>query len=351
MRITLWPRLWKVPHNKLPLTDSESESQTFTLCTVKKKTASANYIFRETPCLLGIHTRKLSFFLFFLEWSTAAEIRSTEERLLFNLTTQPGLCAPRGDDPYKSVSVYAEAAMIPLLGKFSLKAHVEGSQSKADSGGGGENELTLSLPNLFFGLSCGLWHSGTLQLHSLSLSIWKCSLWIRTANLSSCLRVDVSQSILKSVPRLSLSLSLFISCDARNTHQGAVVQESRGEVAVEAERQDVSFPAANSHFVLWQGWDSSEKTVVCYYSDDLNPQEKEAVTSSEPEAQSQVRSLKWALCHSGVISEWKRGIITVQPGHAGVMNFELFTLQILHGEMGAEQQVRFIFRGNETGVN
>lgn len=90
-----------------------------------------------------------------------------------------------------------------------------------------------------------------------------------------------------------LSLSLFISCDARNTHQGAVVQESRGEVAVEAERQDVSFPAANSHFVLWQGWDSSEKTVVCYYSDDLNPQEKEAVTSSEPEAQSQVRSLKW----------------------------------------------------------
>lgn len=30
------------------------------------------------------------------------------------------------------------------------------------------------------------------------------------------------------------------------------------------------------------------------------------------------------------------------------MNFELFALQILHGEMGAEQQVRFIFRGNET---
>lgn len=67
--------------------------------------------------------------------------------------------------------------MILLLGKFSLKAHVEGSQSKADSrGGGGGNELTLSLPNLFFGLSCGLWHSGTLQLHSLPLSIWKRSL-------------------------------------------------------------------------------------------------------------------------------------------------------------------------------
>lgn len=271
---------------------SESESQTLTLCTVKKKTASANYIFRETPCLLGIHTRKLSFFLFFLEWSTAAEIRSTEERLLFNLTTQPGLCAPRGDDPYKSVSVYAEAAMILLLRKILFEGTCWGLTEQARFEGG-KNELTLSLPNLFFGLSCGLWHSGTLQLHSLPLSIWKRSLWIRTANLSSCLRVDVSQSILKSVPRLSLSLSLFISCDAGNTHQGAVVQESRGEVAVEAERQDVSFPAANSHFVLWQGWDSSEKTVVCYYSDDLNPQEKEAVTSSEPEAQSQVRSLKW----------------------------------------------------------
>lgn len=350
MRITLWPRLWKVPHNKLPLTDSESESQTLTLCTVKKKTASANYIFRETPCLLGIHTRKLSFFLFFLEWSTAAEIRSTEERLLFNLTTQPGLCAPRGDDPYKSVSVYAEAAMILLLRKILFEGTCWGLTEQARFEGG-KNELTLSLPNLFFGLSCGLWHSGTLQLHSLSLS--------RSGSVhfefgrpicpAVCEWMWANQYWNLSPP--SLSLSFFISCDARNTHQGAVVQESRGEVAVEAERQDVSFPAANSHFVLWQGWDSSEKTVVCYYSDDLNPQEKEAVTSSEPEAQSQVRSLKWALCHSGVISEWKRGIITVQPGHAGVMNFELFTLQILHGEVGAEQQVRFIFRGNETGVN
>lgn len=317
----------------------------------KKKTASANYIFRETPCLLGIHTRKLSFFLFFLEWSTAAEIRSTEERLLFNLTTQPGLCAPRGDDPYKSVSVYAEAAMIPLLGKFSLKAHVEGSQSKPDSRGGKMSwHCHCQIYFLVSAVGCG-----TVGLYSFTLSP-SLDLEAFTLNLDGQF-VQLSASGCEPInteicpPRLSLSLSLFISCDARNTHQGAVVQESRGEVAVEAERQDVSFPAANSHFVLWQGWDSSEKTVVCYYSDDLNPQEKEAVTSSEPEAQSQVRSLKWALCHSGVISEWKRGIITVQPGHAGVMNFELFTLQILHGEMGAEQQVRFIFRGNETGVN
>lgn len=231
------------------------------------------------------------------------------------------------------------------LWRHMLRAH------RASQIRGGEWADTVTAKSIFWSQLWVVAQWDSTASLSLPLSIWKRSLWIRTANLSSCLRVDVSQSILKSVPRLSLSLSLFISCDARNTHQGAVVQESRGEVAVEAERQDVSFPAANSHFVLWQGWDSSEKTVVCYYSDDLNPQEKEAVTSSEPEAQSQVRSLKWALCHSGVISEWKRGIITVQPGHAGVMNFELFTLQILHGEMGAEQQVRFIFRGNETGVN
>lgn len=261
-----------------------------------KKKLPQQIIYSGKPHVCLVFTQEnYLFFLFFLEWSTAAEIRSTEERLLFNLTTQPGLCAPRGDDPYKSVSVYAEAAMILLLRKILFEGTCWGLTEQARFEGG-KNELTLSLPNLFFGLSCGLWHSGTLQLHSLPLSIWKRSLWIRTANLSSCLRVDVSQSILKSVPRLSLSLSLFISCDARNTHQGAVVQESRGEVAVEAERQDVSFPAANSHFVLWQGWDSSEKTVVCYYSDDLNPQEKEAVTSSEPEAQSQVRSLKVGHC-------------------------------------------------------
>lgn len=291
MRITLWPRLWKVPHDKLPLSVNLNPKLLHYVQLKKKLPQQIIYSGKPHVCLVFTQENYL-FFLFFLEWSTAAEIRSTEERLLFNLTTQPGLCAPRGDDPYKSVSVYAEAAMILLLRKILFEGTCWGLTEQARFEGG-KNELTLSLPNLFFGLSCGLWHSGTLQLHSLPLSIWKRSLWIRTANLSSCLRVDVSQSILKSVPRLSLSLSLFISCDARNTHQGAVVQESRGEVAVEAERQDVSFPAANSHFVLWQGWDSSEKTVVCYYSDDLNPQEKEAVTSSEPEAQSQVRSLKW----------------------------------------------------------
>lgn len=315
-----------------------------------KKKLPQQIIYSGKPHVCLVFTQEnYLFFLFFLEWSTAAEIRSTEERLLFNLTTQPGLCAPRGDDPYKSVSVYAEAAMIPLLGKFSLKAHVEGSQSKPDSRGGKMSwHCHCQIYFLVSAVGCG-----TVGLYSFTLSLSRSGSvhfeFGRPICPAVCEWMWANQYWNLSPP--SLSLSFFISCDARNTHQGAVVQESRGEVAVEAERQDVSFPAANSHFVLWQGWDSSEKTVVCYYSDDLNPQEKEAVTSSEPEAQSQVRSLKWALCHSGVISEWKRGIITVQPGHAGVMNFELFTLQILHGEMGAEQQVRFIFRGNETGVN
>lgn len=115
--------------------------------------------------------------------------------------------------------------------------------------------------------------------------LWVVAQWDSTASLSPSLDLEAftlnsdGQFVQLSASRCEpinteicpprLSLSLFISCDARNTHQGAVVQESRGEVAVEAERQDVSFPAANSHFVLWQGWDSSEKTVVCYYSDDL----------------------------------------------------------------------------------
>lgn len=49
------------------------------------------------------------------------------------------------------------------------------------------------------------------------------------------LSVDMSQSILKSVAV---------------THQGAVVHQSRGEVAVEAEGQDMSFSGAESHFVF-----------------------------------------------------------------------------------------------------
>lgn len=176
-------------------------------------------------------------------------------------------------------------------GKFSLKAHVEGSQSKPDSRGGKMSwHCHCQIYFLVSAVGCG-----TVGLYSFTLSLSRSGSvhfeFGRPICPAVCEWMWANQYWNLSPP--SLSLSFFISCDARNTHQGAVVQESRGEVAVEAERQDVSFPAANSHFVLWQGWDSSEKTVVCYYSDDLNPQEKEAVTSSEPEAQSQVRSLKW----------------------------------------------------------
>lgn len=34
------------------------------------------------------------------------------------------------------------------------------------------------------------------------------------------------------------------------THQGAVVQQSAGQVAAEAEGQDVAFPGAQSHFLV-----------------------------------------------------------------------------------------------------
>lgn len=41
-------------------------------------------------------------------------------------------------------------------------------------------------------------------------------------------------------------------------------------------------------------------------------------------------------------------ILTAQPGHTGIVNFELWALQVLHGEMRTEQQVGFIFRDTDT---
>ena len=173
----------------------------------KKKKLPQQIIYSGKPHVCLVFTQEKSFFPFFLEWSTAAEIRSTEERLLFNLTTQPGLCAPRGDDPYKSVSIYAEAAMILLLEKILFEGTCWGLTEQPDSRGGGMGwYCRCQIYFLVSAVGCG-----TVGLYSftLSLPIWKRSLWIRTANLSSCLRVDVSQSILKSVPRPSPSLSLF----------------------------------------------------------------------------------------------------------------------------------------------
>lgn len=42
------------------------------------------------------------------------------------------------------------------------------------------------------------------------------------------------------------------------THQGAVVQESGGEVAAEAEGQDVALPGAEDHLALW-----NRQALVC----------------------------------------------------------------------------------------
>lgn len=41
-------------------------------------------------------------------------------------------------------------------------------------------------------------------------------------------------------------------------------------------------------------------------------------------------------------------ILTTQPGHTGIVNFELRALKVLHGEMRTEQQVGFIFRDTDT---
>lgn len=66
----------------------------------------------------------------------------------------------------------------------------------------------------------------------------------------------------------------------------------------------------------------------------------------EPAAQngsSAIASWKWF----ETVSQ-KVVILTIQPCHTGVVNFELFALQILHGEMGTAQQMRFIFRSKDT---
>lgn len=103
------------------------------------KWISAFHLFRETPCHSWYSYKDIFFIL---------SAQNTEERL-HNLTTQPCLkllC----NDPYKSVSVAQRRWVfktMPLLGKFSLKAHVEDSQRSQI---GGENELILSHCQFFF---------------------------------------------------------------------------------------------------------------------------------------------------------------------------------------------------------
>lgn len=165
--------------------------------------------------------------------ATAAEItnHNTEE-------TQPCfklLC----DDPYKSVSVTQRrcSKRYPCL-ENSLWRHMLRAHRAARLGG---NELILSLRQIFFCLNCGMWYSETPQLLSFNL---EASPLYWPDNLSSCPWLWANQ--------YWNLFSVLISC-AAVTHQGGVVQESRGEVTVEAEREDVSFSGAESHFVFWKG--------------------------------------------------------------------------------------------------
>lgn len=61
-------------------------------------------------------------------------------------------------------------------------------------------------------------------------------------------------------------------------------------------------------------------------------------TAVRTAAQFQPRLLKGTLTAMSTLSGSSHtpAILTIQPCHAGVMNFELFTLKILHGEMGSE---------------
>lgn len=97
------------------------------------------------------------------------------------------------------------------------------------------------------------------------------------------------------------------------THQGAVVQEGCGEVAAEAEGQDVPLPGAEGHFAFWKGKAWGERCSV----------------GLEP-TQTGQQQRSWAPRPSVPAS------LTAQPWHTGVVNFEVRVLQVLHGQMRME---------------
>lgn len=120
--------------------------------------------------------------------------------------------------------------MMPLLGKASLKPHVERAHRAARFWG--EMSLIRHSANSFFVLSVGCGKVG--------LYIFPFSQSGSSIGLSICPSVDVSQS----------NLYPALKSHVVGTHQGAVVHKSRGDVAVEGERQDLSFSRTESHFVL-----------------------------------------------------------------------------------------------------
>lgn len=210
--------------------------------------------------------------------------------------------------------------MTPLLGKFSFKANVRVSQRSQT---GGKWADTVTLPNSFFVLAVG--SGGTTRPRMSSFPLFSqpgCHssplYWLD--NLSSCPSLWAN--------RYWNLLPVFMSRTAV-THQRAVVQESAGEVAVEAEGQDVPVPGAQSHFLLWTHSVGGElcvsKATESCMAGGTHAQLHPGLIHSTPTATS---------TQSG--NSHMPATLTIQPGHTGVMNFELLALQILHGKMGAQ---------------
>lgn len=247
------------------------------------------------------------FYMFYFA-AAGAEIAATSHscsvRLHLNLPTQPRLKLLT-DDPHTAVSV-AEAAFkrILQLGTFRFECSRWQHTEQPDWGGKSWN---CRFTKFFFWLSTAL-----RGRTSLSLSIWK------YPPLAICPTVCGYEPIDTEVCSPS---------SGAVTHQGAVVQQGCGEVAAEAERQDVALPGAEGHLAFWKR-QTETATLVC---------------KRQPRLDSCSTSNIMKVVLSTVI-------LTAQPWHTGVVNFELCALQVLHGEVRTEQQVGFIFRGKDTEV-
>lgn len=196
---------------------------------------SAIHLFRVIPCASWFSSRNIYFPGISRSSRDNKSHQSTEERLLLNLTTQP--CFKLlGDDPYKAVSVVQRrcSKWCPCLGNSLWSHMLRGLTEQPHLGG---NELIPSLCQFFF------------------CPMWAVEKWHSTASLSRS-GCSIGHSICPAVcgykPINTEICSLSVIAVAL-THQGAVVHQSRGEVAGEAKWQDVSFSGAESHFIFWQG--------------------------------------------------------------------------------------------------
>lgn len=116
----------------------------------------------------------------------------------------------------------------PGLEDSFSRAHVDSTQI-SQIGGWAE---TVASQVRYLALDCALWYG-----ISLSLEV------PRSTGGTICPAVCGCEPINTEICWLS---------SGAVTHQGAVVQESGGEVAAEAERQDVPLPGAEGHFAFWK---------------------------------------------------------------------------------------------------